>query len=255
LRSRLSSYNIVISALLELYALDGKMARMASETQRGVRSVRDEMLNAAVRLLDDEGPDALQTRRVASAAGTSTMAVYTHFGGMRGLIAEVAAEGLRQFDAALTLPQTDDPVADLMTTGAAYRGYAIERPHMYRLMFGSTSAHGINAPAHNLLRLTVAEIEQHYPSFAHVVRGVHRCMLAGRITVGSADDDEAVVATAAQFWASVHGFVMLELAGYYGDEGAAAAPVLAPMTSNLLVALGDTPERVRLSQRAAFGAP
>ena len=100
------------------------------------------------------------------------------------LIAEVAEEGLRQFDAALTVPQTDDPVADLFAIGAAYRRYAIERPHMYRLMFGSTSAHGINAPAGNVLTLTVAEIEQHHPSFAHVVRAVHRCMLAGRITAG-----------------------------------------------------------------------
>jgi AcrR family transcriptional regulator len=227
---------------------------MTSETQRGVRGVRDEMLDAAVRLLDEEGPDALQTRRVASAAGTSTMAVYTHFGGMRGLIAEVAEESLRQFDAALTVPQTDDPVADLMTTGAAYRRYAIERPHMYRLMFGSTSAHGINAPSSNLLALTLAEIDRGYPSFAHVVRGVHRCMRADRITVGSADDDHTVVATAAQFWSQLHGFVMLELAGFYGDDGAAVAPVLAAMSSNLLVALGDSPELVRQSQRAAFGA-
>ena len=143
------------------------------------------MLHAAVGLLNEHGPDALQTRKVAGAAGTSTMAVYTYFGGMRGLIAEVAEEGLRQFDAALTVPQTADPVADLFAIRDAYRRYAIERPHMYRLMFGSTSAHGINAPARNVLTLTVAEIEQHYPSFAHVVRGVHRCMLAGRITVGS----------------------------------------------------------------------
>ena len=224
---------------------------MDTQTQRGVR---DNMLHAAVGLLDEHGPDALQTRKVAGAAGTSTMAVYTHFGGMRALIAEVAQEGLRQFDAALTVPQTDDPVADLMTTGAAYRRYAIERPHMYRLMFGSTSAHGINAPARNVLTLTLAEIDEGYPSFAHVARGVHRCMLAGRITVGSADDDETVVATAAQFWALIHGFVMLELAGYYGDDGAAVRPVLGPMTSNLLVALGDSPERVRQSQHAAFRA-
>ncbi|HWS93671.1 MAG TPA: TetR/AcrR family transcriptional regulator [Mycobacterium sp.] len=228
---------------------------MTSETQR---SVRDEMLHAAVGLLDDQGPDALQTRRVAGAAGTSTMAVYTHFGGMRGLIAEVAEEGLRQFDAALTVPQTDDPVADLFAVGAAYRRYAIERPHMYRLMFGSTSAHGINAPVHNVLTLTVAEIEQRYPSFAHVVRGVHRCMLAGRISADSADDDaasdEAIVATAAQFWALIHGFVMLELAGYYGDDGAAVTPVLGSMTSKLLVALGDSPERVTQSQRSAMRA-
>ncbi len=226
---------------------------MTSETQR---SVRDEMLHAAVGLLDEHGPDALQTRRVAGAAGTSTMALYTHFGGMRGLIAGVTEEGLRQFDAALTVPETDDPVADLFAVGAAYRRYAIERPHMYRLMFGSTSAHGINAPAGNVLTLTVAEIEQGIPSFAHVVRAVQRSMRAGRITVGVAADDAtdaAIVATAAQFWALVHGFVMLELAGFYGEDGAAVAPVLGSLTSNFLVALGDSPERVRRSQRAAFG--
>ena len=212
------------------------------------------MLHAAVGLLDDQGPDALQTRRVASAARTSTMAVYTHFGGMRGLIAEVAEEGLRQFDAALSVPETDDPVADLMAVGAAYRRYAIERPHLYRLMFGSTSAHGINAPAGNVLTLTVAEIEQSIPSFAHVVRAVQRSARAGRITVGTAAPDATVIATAAQFWALVHGFVMLELAGFYGDEGTAVAPVLGAMASNFFVALGDSPERVRRSQRAAFGA-
>ena len=212
------------------------------------------MLHAAVGLLNDHGPDALQTRKVAGAAGTSTMAVYTHFGGMRALIAEVAEEGLRQFDAALTVPQTADPVADLFACGAAYRRYAIGRPHMYRLMFGSTSAHGINAPAHNVLTLTVADIEQRYPSFAHVVRGVHRCMVAGRITAGSPADDATVVATAAQFWALIHGFVMLELAGYYGDDGSAVTPVLAAMTSNLLVAMGDSPERVAQSQQSAIRA-
>ena len=228
------------------------MATMSAEmTSPGQRGVRDEMLSAAVDLLHEHGPDALQTRKVAGAAGTSTMALYTHFGGMRGLIAEVADEGYRQFDSALTVPQTDDPIADLLATGMAYRRYAIERPHMYRLMFGSTSAHGINAPAHNVLTLTVAEIERRYPSFAHVVRGVHRCMLAGRITVGAADDDASVVATAAQFWALIHGFVMLELAGYYGTDGAAVTPVLTAMYSSLLVALGDSADQVSASVQSA----
>lgn len=227
------------------------MTTMTSQTER---NVRDELLHAAVDILNEDGPEGLQTRKIASAAGTSTMAVYTYFGGMPGLIAAIAEEGLRQFDAAMTMPPTSDPVADLMATGIAYRRYAIERPHMYRLMFGSTSAHGINAPAHDVLTLTVAEINDHYPSFAHVVRGVHRCMLAGRIAGFSAaapPDDATVVAIAAQFWASIHGFVMLELAGYYGAQGSAVGPVLAALTTNLLVALGDSPERVRKSQRAS----
>ncbi|KAA8939177.1 TetR-like C-terminal domain-containing protein, partial [Mycobacterium sp.] len=164
----------------------------------------------------------------------------------------VAEEGLRQFTDALAVPRTPDPVADLVATGIAYRRYAIERPHMYRLMFGSTSAHGINAPAHNVLNLTVDEISEHYPSFARVVHPVHRSIQAGRITAGSADDDTAVVAIAARFWAAIHGFVMLELAGYYGGDGAAVGPVLAGLTTNLLVALGDSPEQVELSQRSAI---
>jgi AcrR family transcriptional regulator len=224
---------------------------MTSELEPAVRSVRDEMLHAAVALLDEQGPDALQTRKVAGAAGTSTMAVYTHFGGMRGLIAAVAEEGLRQFDAALAVPETDDPVADLFALQAAYRRYAIERPHMYRLMFGSTSAHGINAPAGNMLTLTVAEVERDIPSFAHLVRVVQRSVSGGRITVGSTADDAVIIATAAQFWALVHGFVMLELGGFYGDDGAAVAAVLRSMTSKLFVALGDSPDRVAESQRSA----
>src|ERR1700744_4579728 len=207
---------------------------MTSSSPGTERNVRNELLRVAVGILNQDGPDGLQTRKIASAAGTSTMAVYTYFGGMPGLIAAVAEEGLRQFDAAMSMPSTDDPVADLIATGGAYRRYAIQRPHMYRLMFGSTSAHGINAPAHDVLTLSLAEINDHYPSFAHVVRGVHRCMLAGRIgadTPDAASDDATVVAVAAQFWASIHGFVMLELAGYYGAQGSAVGPVLAALRS------------------------
>src|SRR3984885_5498828 len=154
------------------------MSRCSTMSPQAERNVREELLRVAVGILNQDGPDGLQTRKIASAAGTSTMAVYTYFGGMPGLIAAIAEEGLRQFDAAMTMPPTSDPVADLMATGIAYRRYAIEWSHNFRLMFGSTSAHGINAPAHNVPTLTLAEINDPYPSFAHVVRGVHRSMQA-----------------------------------------------------------------------------
>lgn len=213
----------------------------------GDRGMRDELLAAAVGLLDDNGPDALQARKVVTAAGTSTMAVYTHFGGMRTLIAAVAEEGRAQFDAAVRVPDTDDPVADMLICGSAYRQFAIDRPHMYRLMFGSTSAHGIDAPGNNLLTMTIAEIRAQYAAFGQLVHIVQRCMRAGRITSGSADDETAVITTSAQLWSVIHGFQMLELAGYFGDDGAAVVPVLATTIGNLLVALGDTPDRLMAS--------
>lgn len=213
------------------------------------RTVRDELLHAAVGLLNDHGPDALQARKVSSTAGTSTMAVYTHFGGMRALIAAVAEEGRAQFDDALRLPDTDDPVLDLMMCGVAYRGFALERPHLYRLMFGSTSAHGIDAPGRNLLTMTIAEIHQTAAAFGRLVHIVQRCMQAGRITSGSADDETAMINVAAQFWAATHGFVMLQLAGYYAG-GDANILVLGATVGNLLVAMGDSPECVAASAAA-----
>ena len=45
---------------------------------------------------------------------------------------------------------------------------------------------------------------------------------------------------------------MLELAGYYGDDSSAVVPVLGSMTSNLLVALGDSVDRVSQSLRSAM---
>jgi AcrR family transcriptional regulator len=36
------------------------------------RNVRDELLRVAVDILNQDGPDGLQTRKIASAAGTST---------------------------------------------------------------------------------------------------------------------------------------------------------------------------------------
>ncbi|BBY34281.1 TetR family transcriptional regulator [Mycolicibacter minnesotensis] len=228
---------------------------MATVTVQRERTVREDLLVAALALLDEHGPHALQTRKIAAAAGTSTMAVYTHFGGLPQLITAVTEEGLRQFDAALTLPPTDDPVADLLSTGIVYRTFAIGRPHLYRLMFGSTSAHGINAPAHNMLTLGTDQIDVEVPSFAHLVRGVQRSIEAGRLTAATPESaDGAVVAAAAQFWTVMHGFMMLELAGFFGDADhglTAAIQVLSPMTISLLVALGDTPERAAQSLAAA----
>jgi Tetracyclin repressor-like, C-terminal domain len=54
----------------------------------------------------------------------------------------------------------------MLLCGVAYRKFAIERPHLYRLMFGGTSAHGIDAPGRNLLTMTVDEIRVEYAASA-----------------------------------------------------------------------------------------
>src|SRR3954469_24336653 len=86
---------------------------------------RERMLEAAVRMLEDAGPEALQARTLTAEIGASTQAVYTLFGGMPGLFEALAAEGFARFARYVEeVPETDDPVADFFTKGAAFCDWA-----------------------------------------------------------------------------------------------------------------------------------
>src|SRR5688572_28497678 len=75
-------------------------------------------------------------RALVEGTGASTMAVYTHFGGMPGLWRAVRQEGFTRLAERLAaVERTDDPVRGLMALGAAYVENAVANPHLYRTMF------------------------------------------------------------------------------------------------------------------------
>ncbi len=93
------------------------------------RGTRQRTLDAAARLLRDEGPQALAVRRIAAEAGVSTIAIYHHFGGKDGLVEALYVDGFRALDEALAaVPRTEDPLADVEALALAYRSVAIARP-------------------------------------------------------------------------------------------------------------------------------
>jgi AcrR family transcriptional regulator len=93
------------------------------------------LVDAAERLVQEEGLDALTVRRVATEVGTTTRAVYSLFGAKEGL---VVALGQRAFeilgDGLARLPHTDDPAADLIEAGIRiFRRFALEHPPLFRI--------------------------------------------------------------------------------------------------------------------------
>ncbi|OLR94029.1 TetR/AcrR family transcriptional regulator [Actinokineospora bangkokensis] len=191
---------------------------------------RERLVAAALRLLADGGPDAVQARKVAAEVGASTMAVYTHFGNMGRLVDAIAAAGFGLLgDRLAAVPRTEDPVADLAALGLAYRAHAQENPDLYRVMFGVTAIGGHRPrtadptaggdPGGVALR-----------AFTHLVDAVAAVVDAGLVR----RVDPAQLA--AQLWSALHGFVLLEIAGFHGDDG--VERVLAPMTVNLLAGAG-----------------
>ncbi len=201
-------------------------------------SPRERLIDAGMRLLDSEGPEGLQARKVAAEIGASTMAVYTHFGGMNGLLEAIVAASFERFGAALaSAPTTDDPMADFFVMGYAYREFALASPQRYRLMFGPASPQAFRAPT--------AEMPVATATFDQLVTAVGRIVATGRIR---ADD---VMELAGRLWSVIHGVVLLEIIGEFGHDGRALTHILGPMTVDMFVGMGDDREDAeRSTQRA-----
>jgi AcrR family transcriptional regulator len=194
-------------------------------------------MEAAARLLAEEGPNALSTRRLAAAVGTSTMAVYTHFGGMDDLVRAMVHEGFRRLNEwMVAVEETEDPVADVAALGIAYRNNALENQHMYSVMFGGSTLGGF--------ALTDEDRQYGRYALAPVVSAVARCMEAGRFRKA----DAQLVAN--QMWIALHGLVTLELGGYL-VEPYDARTLFRSQVCGLLVGAGDEIDRAMASLRAA----
>lgn len=191
------------------------------------------LVDIAARLLAAEGPKALSTRRVAAEAGTSTMAVYTHFGGMDELVRSMVHEGFARLNTLMSrVRQTDDPVADAITLGRAYRHNGLTNPYLYTVMLGGSSLGGF--------ALTEEDRQHGRYTLAILVEAVGRCVGAERFRPA----EPGLVAH--QLWSALHGLVTLELGGYLIEPWDADSCFEAQVR-DLMVGGGDTYERATAS--------
>jgi AcrR family transcriptional regulator len=95
------------------------------------------LVDAAERVAEADGPAALSLRRVADEAGTTTRAVYSLFGSKEGLLVALAVRGFQLLARDLdTLPETRDPLEDLVRAGSVvFRRFAVRHPVLFRISF------------------------------------------------------------------------------------------------------------------------
>lgn len=140
------------------------------------------------------GVGRLSVRSVASAAGTTTNAVYTLFGDKSGLVRAVVIEALESFAASMeAAPVSDDVMEDLRAQGRLYREWALSRPVLYAVIFSRRPAE------------VPRDAPQSQLAFAPLLRGVERAIRDGRIIPGA---DPTTVALS--FWFASHGMISLE---------------------------------------------
>jgi len=158
------------------------------------------LLDAAEKIVERSGVEALSVRAVADEVGTSTRAVYSLFGSKEGL---VAALGIRAFEmlgrtieAAAT---TDDPGTDLVEAGVTvFRRFAIGHPALFQIAIQRIR---VQPEVAREMRPVATD------AFAGLIRKVARLDRAGLL------GGRAVAEAAMEFHALCEGLAALELRG------------------------------------------
>lgn len=151
--------------------------------------MRAALVAAALAILQREGASGLTVRNITNEAGCSTTGVYTYFGGKHGLVEAIFVDGFESFDTAV-LPGLER--GDLAAAGRAYRRWALDHRTQYMVMFGRAVPDYVPSDAARARALL---------SFARLADGVQRA---------APGDDHAE--RAYHLFATVHGYVMLEMA-------------------------------------------
>ncbi|WP_126976176.1 TetR/AcrR family transcriptional regulator [Frigidibacter oleivorans] len=187
-------------------------------------NLRAALLDAAGDLLESSGADAISFRALSRHVGVSQTAPYNHFDSREGLLAALAEQGYER----LRLRQdaiTDPAAADwetLHALGRDYVAFALEKPQLYRLMFGAFITSWADHPGAALAKRRTIE---------PLMTALSVC-LSGR---SDSDRRDAAIS----LWCLVHGYAMLRIDGsrFLGEEVTPDDPVLERILSSALAGL------------------
>jgi AcrR family transcriptional regulator len=164
--------------------------------------LRQALIAAALERLEADGLEALSLREVARRLGVSHAAPAHHFPDKRALLAALAANGFSILADAMERASSragEHPVRRLTAAGVAYVRFALARPRLFRLMFGSDFDE----------RDRSTELAQAGDRAFGVLLEAVQVVLQAR---GDYDPDRHVLIVAAA-WSSVHGLATLAIDG------------------------------------------
>ncbi len=169
-------------------------------------NLRQALVEAALGLIADQGPQGFTLSEAAKAADVTPAAVYRHFAGRDDLLAEVARQGYEIFAALLDYAHNNGQptaLAAFEATGRAYLAFARKYPGHYMAMFES----GLSLNAH--------------PDLAHVAARARAVLerAAGMLSDHLPPDRRPPASMfSAHIWALSHGVVELYTRGKPGAQ-------------------------------------
>lgn len=160
-------------------------------------NLRESLLAAAIELIAEVGPAGFNLREVARRAGVSHNAPYRHFRDKGELMAEVAAQGFRELNAAMLEEAAAEatPIGKLKHSGYAYVAFALRQPEHFAAMFDAPVADA-----------DPACMQAGREAFATLVGFIAQCQKEGQLPEGSTEYRTLLA------WSLVHGIAKLAVA-------------------------------------------
>jgi AcrR family transcriptional regulator len=179
---------------------------MAIEDRRTrERAARRQLITTTARkLAEQEGWDAVTTRRLSTEIEYSQPVLYKHFSSMEGVVASVALEGFGELAAALAATRSGatDGRDALARIAHAYIRFAHDNPVLYDAMFTRATT----------LRFAAADTPDELTAAFTELRA------AVSVVAGTRDPDTLTEL----LWAALHGLVTLDRSGRLRPEYQAA---------------------------------
>ena len=159
--------------------------------------LRAALLEAALDIITESGPQKLTIREVARKAGVSHTAPYRHFANKDDLIVAVVKQGFELMSQTMLEKKTaaePDPISQFAASGTAYVDFALQHPAYYRVMY---SGDLLTSSGQHTLQHTSAE------TFSELVADVKTCQELGIIRTGNP------TLQALSLLCTIHGFVTM----------------------------------------------
>ena len=169
--------------------------------------LRDDILTAALRLIERNGPAGFTMREVAAELGYSATAIYQHFASKEDLLLALKLQAgdllAEEMEGARREPTLE---AQLHGMAHRYLEFGLQNPAYYRLIFQDTLPD---------LQLSTEHHDRMRRAWS-IVRETLAAWIEARGVLGIAADDEANIT-----WAIVHGITSLALSNRlpYSDRG------------------------------------
>ena len=221
------------------------MARAKTAKPYHHGELREALVTAGRKLLEEKGVRGFTLRECARRASVSHAAPAHHFASIDDLLAEIATRGYHELVAAMSAEARrsgNDAAARLVGQGVGYMAFAAA------IRCCSSSCSAARPPLRGVGAGRGREAAYH----------LHREAVEAVIPQASGDVKERMVDFA---WASVHGFITLVLEGQLGEKDSSRAlkarglAALSAMVEAVVRAGGERPRRRSIRNSSASSLP